>query len=156
MMEWGTQTPTLMKRGMQTPTLMKWGMLQPAIMTRGKCQQCLPLYAISTWNTLTLSTPTRKPSLWLRYMDDTFVKIHQYDVGYFTKHMNRIDTQTRVNLRLIANYHSWTCVCTCWRTEVPRSRSTTSPHTWTNTLNFSLLTGPQTASFSRRTARLEA
>ena len=31
------------------------------------------------------------PSVWLRYVHDTFVKIHEYFVSEFTEHLNSID-----------------------------------------------------------------
>ena len=36
-------------------------------------------------------TANYKPSLWFRYVDDTFTKIHEYYVEEFTRHINSID-----------------------------------------------------------------
>lgn len=38
-----------------------------------------------------LSTARKPPSRWYRYVDDTFVLIHEYDVEDFTKHINSLD-----------------------------------------------------------------
>ena len=38
-----------------------------------------------------LSTAPHPPSLWFRYVDDTFTKIHEYYVDEFTRHINSID-----------------------------------------------------------------
>ena len=40
---------------------------------------------------LALSTAPHPPSLWLRYVDDTYVLIHECDVEGFTSHINSID-----------------------------------------------------------------
>ena len=40
---------------------------------------------------IALSSAPSPPSMWLRYVDDTFVKIHEYDVDGFTAHINSID-----------------------------------------------------------------
>ena len=39
-----------------------------------------------------LSSAPSPPSMWLRYVDDMFVKIHEYDVDGFTAHINSIDS----------------------------------------------------------------
>ena len=38
-----------------------------------------------------LSTAPHPPSLWFRYVDDMFTKIHEYYVEEFTRHINSID-----------------------------------------------------------------
>ena len=40
---------------------------------------------------IALSSAPSPPSMWLRYVDDTIVKIHEYDVDGFTAHINSID-----------------------------------------------------------------
>ena len=37
-----------------------------------------------------ISTAPKPPSLWLRYMDDIFTVLHEYDVEKFTEHINNI------------------------------------------------------------------
>ena len=41
---------------------------------------------------IALSSAPSPPSMWLRYVDDMFVKIHEYDVDGFTAHINSIDS----------------------------------------------------------------
>ena len=38
-----------------------------------------------------IRTAPNPPSVWLRYVYDTFVKIHEYFVNEFTEHLNSID-----------------------------------------------------------------
>ena len=38
-----------------------------------------------------IHTAPNPPSVWLRYVDDTFVKIHEYFVNEFMEHLNNID-----------------------------------------------------------------
>ena len=47
--------------------------------------------------------------VWLRYVDDTFVKIHEYDVDGFTAHINSIDSniQFTTEPELNNKLHSW-------------------------------------------------
>ena len=39
----------------------------------------------------TLTSATHPPSVWLRYVDDTFVKIEDANIEEFTNHINSID-----------------------------------------------------------------
>ena len=41
--------------------------------------------------------------MWLRYVDDTFVKIHEYDVDGFTAHKNSIDRNIQFTTELHLN-----------------------------------------------------
>ena len=38
-----------------------------------------------------LTTYVRPPDIWFRYVDDTFGKLHEYDVEDFTTHLNSVD-----------------------------------------------------------------
>ena len=38
-----------------------------------------------------IRTALNPPAVWLRYVDDTFVKIREYFVNEFTEHLNSID-----------------------------------------------------------------
>ena len=46
----------------------------------------------------TLSTAPQPPSLWLRYVDDTFTVRNEYDVDEFTEHVNNIDPHTEFTI----------------------------------------------------------
>ena len=43
------------------------------------------------FETRALASAPNPPYLWMRYVDDTFVVIHEYDIEDFTKHINSID-----------------------------------------------------------------
>jgi len=45
-----------------------------------------------------LTTAPNPPSIWLRYVDDTFVQIHEYDVDNFTSHINSIDNDIKFTI----------------------------------------------------------
>ena len=47
---------------------------------------------------LALTTTSHPPSLWLRYVDDTYVRIHEYDIKGFTKHINSIDDNIKFTI----------------------------------------------------------
>ena len=47
-----------------------------------------------------IRTAPNPPSVWLRYVDDTFVKIHEYFVNEFTEHLNRIDEKIKFTTEL--------------------------------------------------------
>ena len=73
------------------------------------------------FESIALSTAPRPPSLWFRYVDDTFVLTHEDDVDSLTSHINNIDD------------HIQTYVLLSWMMPPPRSPSTGSPRTPTNT-----------------------
>ena len=52
------------------------------------------LYIMENFEKIALSSAPNPPSMWLRYVDDTFVEIHEYDVDVdgFTAHINSIDS----------------------------------------------------------------
>ena len=47
------------------------------------------------FESIALSTVPRSPSLWSRYLDDTFVLTHEDDVDSLTSHINNIDDRTQ-------------------------------------------------------------
>ena len=49
-------------------------------------------FYMENFEKIALSSAPSPPSMWLRYVDDTFVKIHEYDVDGFTAHINSIDS----------------------------------------------------------------
>ena len=46
---------------------------------------------IEHFESITLSAVSRPPSLWFRYLDDTFVLTPEYEVDSLTSHINNID-----------------------------------------------------------------
>ena len=49
------------------------------------------LSSLQCFESIALSTAPRPPSLWFRYVDDTFVLTHEDDVDSLTSHINNID-----------------------------------------------------------------
>ena len=45
-----------------------------------------------------ISTSLHPTSLWLRYVDDTFTVLHEYDVEEFTEHINSIDPHMKFTI----------------------------------------------------------
>ena len=50
-----------------------------------------------TFRTAGVTAP-HPPSLWLRYVDDTYVLIHEYDVEGFTSHINNVDDNIKFTI----------------------------------------------------------
>jgi hypothetical protein len=46
---------------------------------------------MEVFETKALNTAIVKPKAWYRYVDDTFVVIHEYEIERFTNHINNID-----------------------------------------------------------------
>ena len=47
---------------------------------------------------IALSSAPNPPSVWVRYVDDTFVKIHEYHVDEFSSHINSIDPKIQFTI----------------------------------------------------------
>ena len=65
---------------------------------------------------LATSTAPQPISLRLRYVDDTFTVLHEYDMDEFTEHINSIDPHIKftTNLRKTANFPSCIYVPIFW------------------------------------------
>ena len=50
------------------------------------------------FETKALATATNPPSLWCRYVDDTLVKIHEYNIESFTNHINSLDPHIKFTI----------------------------------------------------------
>jgi hypothetical protein len=50
-----------------------------------------------------ISTARRPPTVWFRYVDDTFVVTHKYNIEEFTKHINSIDPNIQFTMETEEN-----------------------------------------------------
>ena len=48
------------------------------------------------FETVAMSTAPNPPSMWFRYVADTFVQIHEYDIEGFTEHINSFSLDTNI------------------------------------------------------------
>ena len=55
-------------------------------------------YYMEQFEKLATSTAPHPPSLWLRYVDDTFTVLHEYDVEEFTEHISSIDPHIKFTI----------------------------------------------------------
>ena len=71
-------------------------------------------------------------SLWLRYVDDTMTKIHEYDIQSFTDHINFMDEHIKFTSEEEED-GSIPFLDTCVHVGQPGSQSTGNPHIRINT-----------------------